>query len=189
MKLLTRITADEIYGFPEKEGILPEEQKGCRRKSKSTGDQLYIEKMLLQEVKRRMKNLAMGWIDYRKAYDMVPHSLVIESLKMMGIAKNVVKFLGKMVKSWRVELTCGSETLGEVPIKRGIFQGDALSPLHHTIPLTHILRTANPGYEFRTGETINQLLFMDDLKLYFKSEKALESLIQKVRIFSEDIGM
>ena len=76
------------------------------------------------------------------------------------------------MKPWRVELTYGSETLGEVPIKRGIFEGDALSPLLFVIsliPLTHILRTANPGYEFRTGEMINHLLFVDNLKLYSKS--------------------
>ena len=30
---------------------------------------------------------------------------------------------------------------------------------------------------------------MDDLKLYFKSGKALDSLTQTVRIFSEDIGV
>ena len=57
------------------------------------------------------------------------------------------------------------------------------------LPLTYILRAANPGYEFRTEETINHLLFMGDLKLYSKSEKALNSLIQIVRIFSKDIGM
>ena len=57
------------------------------------------------------------------------------------------------------------------------------------IPLTHILRTANPGYEFRTGKTINHLVFMDDLKLYSKTEKALDSLIQTKIIFSEDFGM
>ena len=123
---------------------------------------------------------------------MVPHSWVIGSLNMMGIAKNVVIFLGKTMKSWRVELTRGFKTLREGLIKRKIFQGDALSPLLFVIaliPLTHILRTANPGYEFRTGETINHLLFRDDLKLYSKSEKALDSLIQIVAIFSEDIGM
>ena len=83
------------------------------------------------------------------------------------------------MKSWRLELTCGAETLREVPINRGIFQGDALSPLLFVIaliPLTHIVRTANSGYEFRTGETINHLLFMDDLKLYCKSVKALEDI-------------
>ena len=40
-----------------------------------------------------------------------------------------------------------------------------------------------------TGDAINNLLFMDDLKLYSKSEKALDFFTQTVRIFSEDIGI
>ena len=32
-------------------------------------------------------------------------------------------------------------------------------------------------------------LFMDDLKLYSKSKRTLDSLIQSVQIFSKDIGM
>ena len=168
-KLLTGIINDEIYGFVDNEAILPEEQKGCRRKSKGTGDQLYIDKMPLQEVKQRKKNLVMRYIDYHKACDMGPHYWVIDSLNMIDMATNVLNFFGEMMKSWRVELTYGSETPGEV-----------LSPLLFVIaliPLTYILRTANPGYEFRTGENINHLLFMDILKLYSKSEKALDSLI------------
>ena len=55
-KLLTGIIADEIYGFTENVEMLPEEQKGCRRKSKNTGDQLYRDKMLFKDVKRRKKN-------------------------------------------------------------------------------------------------------------------------------------
>ena len=179
-KLLTGIIDDEIYGFVDNEAILPEEQKGCRRKSKNTGDQLYIDKMPLQEVKQRKKNLVMRYIDYHKACDMGPHYWVIDSLNMIDMATNVLNFFGEMMKSWRVELTYGSETPGEVPIKRGISQGDVLSPLLFVIaliPLTYILRTANPGYEFRTGENIDHLLFMDILKLYSKSEKALDSLI------------
>ena len=62
---MTGIIADEIYVFLENEGMLLEEQKGYRRKLKGTGDQLYIDKILLQEVKCR-KNLPMGWIDYQK---------------------------------------------------------------------------------------------------------------------------
>ena len=42
---------------------------------------------------------------------------------------------------------------------------------------------------FEMEDTINHLLFMNDLKLYSKSEKTLDFLIQTVRIFSEDIGM
>jgi hypothetical protein len=43
----------------------PEEQKGCRKKSRGTGDLLYIDKTVLKEAKGR--NLAVAWIDYRKA--------------------------------------------------------------------------------------------------------------------------
>ena len=31
-------------------------------------------------------------------------------------------------------------------------------------------------------------LFMNDLKLYNRSEKGLDSLVQRFRVFSEDIG-
>ena len=34
-------------------------------------------------------NLAMTWVDYKKAYDMVPHSWILEVIEMMGVARNV----------------------------------------------------------------------------------------------------
>ena len=109
----------------------------------------------------------------------------------MGVNDEIISFLKESMRSWRVELTCGKEVLGEVKIERGIFQGDSLSPLLFVvilIPLTHILRKAKPGYQFtNSGEKINHLLFMDDSKLDSKSEKTLDSLIQTVCIFSNDI--
>ena len=118
-----------------------------------------------------------------------PHSWVMESLNMTRIAKNVVNLLEKTMKFWWVKLTCGAERLGEVPIKRGIFQGDALPPLLF-VPSPYLWHTYwEQLNEFRTGEKLNHLLLMDDFKLYSKKDRALDSLIQTVRIFSEDIGM
>ena len=58
------------------------------------------------------------------------------------------------------------------------------------IPLTHVLRKIQSGYEFtKSKEKINHLLYMDDLKLYAKNEKELDSLVQTVRVFSNGIGM
>ena len=93
----------------------------------------------------------------------------------------------------KVILCSGNSELGEVKIKRGIFQGDSLSPLVFVlalIPSSLILRKAKAAYEFsESKEKINHLLFMDDLKLYSQSEKGLDSLLQRVRVFSEDIVM
>ena len=90
-------------------------------------------------------------------------------------------------------LFSGNSELGEVEIKRGIFQGDSLSPLVFVLaltPLSLVLKMAKAAYEFsESKEKINHLLFMDDLKLYSPNEKGLDSLVQTVRVFSEDIGM
>ena len=57
-------------------------------------------------------------------------------------------------------------------------------------PLSLILRKAKAAYEFSGGkEKINHLLFMDDLKLYGRTEKGLDSLVQTICVFSKDIGM
>ena len=46
------------------------------------------------------------------------------------------------------------------------------------------------GYRFGTdGKLVNHLLFMDDLKLYGKSECELNRLVDVVQVYSQDIGM
>ena len=41
----------------------------------------------------------------------------------------------------------------------------------------------------KDGCRINHLLFMDDLKLFAKIEKEIDSLVQTVRIYSDDTDM
>ena len=97
------------------------------------------------------------------------------------------------MKTWRTTLVAGSTVLGKVNIRREIFQGDSLSPLLFVLamlPLTKILQKHRAGYIVKgEGIKVNHLLFMDDLKLYGKNTKEIESLIQTVRKFSEDIKM
>ena len=85
--LLTGVMADQIYAHLDQEKLLPEEQKGCRKGSGGTNDLLYTDWAVIKEVKSRNKTLAMVWIDYKKAYDMVPHSWIIESLDLFGVAE------------------------------------------------------------------------------------------------------
>ena len=75
-KLLTGVIADHIYEHFDQEKLLPEEQKGCRKGSRGTNDLLCIDRAVIKEVKSRNKNLAVAWIDYKKADDMVSHSWI-----------------------------------------------------------------------------------------------------------------
>ena len=77
-----------MYNYLERKKVLPEEQKGCERGSSGTKDQLLVDKTILRDFKKRHTHLSMAWIDYRKAYDLVPHSYVnycIECLEKLKI--------------------------------------------------------------------------------------------------------
>ena len=103
---------------------------------------------------------------------------------MFGVAENIKSLLVNSIGKWKVILCSGNSELGEVEIRSPLVFVLAL------IPLSLILRNAKAAYEFsESKEKINHLLFMDDLKLYSRSEKGLDSLVQTVRVFSEDIGM
>ncbi len=193
-KLLSGIFAEKIYDHLLSNNLLPDEQKGCRKRSRGTKDQLLIDREVLKEARSKNRFLAMAWIDYRKAYDMVPHSWILEALQLVKVAKNVSKLVRESMENWKTVLTANGETLGEVKIRRGIFQGDSLSPLLFIVamlPLTTILRREKTlGYQFgREKKLINHLLFMDDLKLFAKNKVQLERLVSIVHGFSRDIGM
>ena len=73
-KILTVQIRKEIYFSRTSRRLFPEEQKECRKGFRGTAELLYIDQHILNESKTRRKNLAMAWIDYKKAYDMVPQS-------------------------------------------------------------------------------------------------------------------
>ena len=141
-KLLLEVIADQIYGHLDQQRLLLEEQNGCKKISRGTSDLLYIDKAIIREVTSGKKNLAMTWIDYKKAYDIVPHLWIKECLELFGVAKNINTLLVHSMEKWIVVLCAGNSELGEVAIKRGVFQGDPLSPLLFvlaSIPLPLIL--------------------------------------------------
>ena len=97
------------------------------------------------------------------------------------------------METWRVELTEGGKIWAKLKIHRGIFQEGTLSPLSFVIemvPLSHILRKCRAGYTLsKSQEKIHLIMYMNDMKLFAKNERELETLIQKIRTYIKDIGM
>ena len=116
-KILTAKIREEIYYLLTGHGLFPDEQKICRKGSRDTAELLYIDQYILNECKTRRKNLAMAWIDYKKAYDMVPQSWIINCFKTYKIPHEVINFIEKTMKTWRVDLIAGRRNLAEAKIQ------------------------------------------------------------------------
>ena len=85
------------------------------------------------------------------------------------------------MKTWRVELTEGGRCLAKAKIHRGIFQRDVLSTILFIIvmmPLNQTLRKCTAGYKlFKLQKNINQLMYINDIKVLAKKERELETQI------------
>ena len=144
---MTRVFNEKIFIHLDQNGILPVEQEGYRKGCQETKNYLALDKYILRNCRRRT-NLCMAWIDFKKAYDMVPHTWIIKTLRVVGVADNLIDLVSRSMCSWKTNSFADGELLGTVNSKRDIFQGDSFSLLLFVvalIPLTLFLRESDMG--------------------------------------------
>ena len=99
-----------------------------------------------------------------------------------------MQFIEKTMETRRVELTTEGKSLPErhIPgrwtITITIFDSHDATQIHSQEMHCRIQLS-------ESQEKINHLMYMDVIKLFTKKEKELETLIQTVRIYRQDVGM
>ncbi len=153
-KLMTATLAGIILEHASKCEALPREQKALRKGTRGCLDALTIDQAVADEAKKDRRDLSVAWVDYRKAYDLVPHRWINQVLRAVAVPKPVRETVKQLISKWATNLCLWTENgPHEIPIKmkRGIFQGDSLSPLLFCLcvaPLSEALRKTE-GFEAR----------------------------------------
>ena len=91
---------------------------------------------------------------------MVPHSWILKCLEMVCEAKNMITIISNSMVNWKTVLTSEGTDLGQVDIRRGIFQGDSLSPLISILimlPLTLVLRKMRAGIHLQRKRNLSTI--------------------------------
>lgn len=174
------------------------EQGGGRIKTKGSKELLIVDYIITKQARKKLRNISVAWIDYRKAFDSVPHSWLLEVLKIHGIHEKLINLLQSLMKTWRTSLLIrdGDEMKesGCIRINRGVFQGDTLSAIWFCMainPLSMLLRNTEYGYviDKQRNIRVNHSLYIDDLKLYGANSEQIRGLLEIVSLFSDSIGM
>jgi hypothetical protein len=122
-----------IYDHCQKLNILNEEQKGWGKECFGCKEQLIIDTLIMEQARKHNRNIYTAFIDYKTAYDSVPHSLLFKILKMYKINLDLINFLSHVMTFWRttLNLSINNTKLKSKPIqiKREVYQGDSLRPL------------------------------------------------------------
>ncbi|XP_045477912.1 uncharacterized protein LOC123683059 [Harmonia axyridis] len=68
-KILTGILTQRIWKHVSKHNILATQQGVCRRDVKGCKELLIIDSIITKQAKKKLRNLSMAWVDYKKAFD------------------------------------------------------------------------------------------------------------------------
>jgi hypothetical protein len=63
-----------------------------------------ISTAILEDCRKRRKNLNMAWIDYQKAYKSVPQSWIEKSVELIGVNDKIVEFCTLSMAKWSTKL-------------------------------------------------------------------------------------
>ena len=197
-KILTGLVAKYMREHALVNEIWDEGQLGAVKGVLGTVDQLIIDRCIMEEVKQHHRNLAVAFYDYKKAYDKVHHDWMIRVYDWIRIPRNVIRLIVDLMSKWktRLEIWNGSETMTSrwIRILCGFFQGDSYSPVGFCITEIPVCILLQHSTGYRMGEPGNRVvkrtrsLFVDDLKVYQESHKALKIANEIIVQASHDTG-
>ena len=171
---------------------LPDVQAGFR-KGRGTRDQISNICWIMEKVREFQKNIYFCSIGYAKAFDCVDHNKLWKILKGMGIPNHLTCLLRNLHAGQEAKVRTGYGTTDWFKIGKGVRQGCILSPCLFNLYAEYIMRNAGleetqAGIKI-AGRNINNLRYADDTTLMAESEEELKSLLMKVKVESEKVGL
>jgi len=139
------------------------------------------------------KNIYFCFIDYTKVFDCVDHNKLWKILKEIGIPDHLTYLLRNLYAGQEATVRTGHGTTDWFQIGKGVWQGCILSPCLFNLYAEYIMRNAwleeaKLGIKI-AGRNINNLRYADDTTLVAESEEELKSLLMKVKVESENVGL
>ncbi len=177
-KMFAMILDQRIATWTENNNLRAKGQAGFRRDYRTT-DNLFILKTLLEKRKSRTKaKLYCCFVDFKKAFDSIPRSVLWQVLHELGVRGRIMHCLQSM---YSTDSACvrvpGSGVTSSFTCHMGVKQGCPLSPNLFGLYIDGIEeRLASVQFDAPTlaGKAIALLLYADDLALLSESPQGLQ---------------
>ena len=156
-------------------------------------DQIANIRWIIKKAREFQKNIYFCFIDYAKGFACVDHHKLWKILKEMGIPDNLICLLRNLYAGLEATVRTGHGTTDWFQIGKGVCQGCILSPCLFNLYAGYIMQNAGldeaqAGIKI-AGRSINNLRYADDTTLMAESEEELKSLLMKVKVESEKVGL
>jgi len=189
-KVILKILQARVQQYMNHE--FPNVQAGFR-KGRGTRDQIASNHWIIEKAREFQKNIYFCFTDYAKAFGCVDHNKLWKILQEMGIPDHLTCLLRSLYAGQEATDRTGHGPTDWFQIGKRVRQGYILSPCLFNLYAEYIMKDAGLE-ETQAGikisrRNINNLRYADDTTLMADSEEELKSLLMKVKVESEKVGL
>jgi len=171
-KILSSILLSRLIPYAEE--TTGDHQCGFRR-SRSTTDHIFCIRQILEKKWEYNEAVHQLFIDFEKAYDSVRSVILYSILIEFGVPRNLVRLIKMCLTETYTRFRVRKNLFDRFPIRNGLKQGDALSPLLFKFALEWAIRTVQVNQDgLKLNGTHQLLAYADDVNILGGSIRAVK---------------
>ncbi|XP_046478639.1 uncharacterized protein [Neodiprion pinetum] len=186
-KIFTTLLKKRLVTWAEQENHLPECQLGFR-KNRGCTEAIFslISSIQLQFRHKDGREIFGIFVDFQRAFDSVPHTLLWEKLHRMSLSSKFINTTKSLYDQATLQVKAMESKSNVFEVTEGVLQGEALSPdlfLLFIADIEHFFRSKGYyGLSINGLTDILMLLYADDTVIFAHSPI---DLLRKLRVLEE----
>ena len=177
-KSMERILVKSIHDHIDSQNILSSSQFGFRP-SFSVQDQLILAYDYISAEYDMGNIVELVLFDFRKAFDLVPHSILLDKLSAMGFNNPLLGWFKDFLLGRTMSVVVGGTPSSQRLVTSGVPQGSVVGPLLFILFINHLTHDLSS----------KSYLFADDLKIFLGASRDAASYSDCILAIQQDIDL
>ena len=189
-KVLSTMMNERLTTYAKANNMINKAQIGFEEKNRTSDHLLTVKSLVNKYVNDSKGKLYVCFVDFRKAFDTVWHQGLFTKLEESGITGNFINTLKDMYKKTECAVKLGDNITQFFKCKKGVRQGDPLSPLLFNIFINGIFERLHENncdpVTIDGIDNLNALAYADDIILMSTTKEGLQKALDTTQQYCHE---